>query len=659
MNKTPSTPSTPSTPAGGARRFGVRACTYRVLPFLVTTALLTGCAAVSSAAVSSTADGSSATTSPSASTAVAVDQSTSAAEVLAANQDTHADADDAEWDAAEVVAISLTGAGAAVGGAAGSDSGRDAVTISGSTVTITAAGTYELSGTLDDGQIVVASPGEGTVRLILDGVDISNSTGAALVVSEADEAMIVLAEGTANALSDTDSYADDADANAALYSAADLTITGPGALEVTGNGNDGITSTDGLVITAGTITVTAVDDGIRGKDYLVVDGGTITVAAGGDGLTSDNEEDTTRGYIALTGGSIDVTATGDGLQAFTDIVLSGADVTVESGGGSGATLAADASAKGVKSGVVTLVDGGSLTVDAADDALHSDGTVRMVSGTVSLAAGDDGVHADSALDITGGSLTVSTSVEGLESTAISISGGTLAVTASDDGLNASSGTTSTDAAAETQGEMPQGGGAGAGAGAGAGGGGGGMDSDGGETITITGGTTVIDADGDGFDSNGSATMSAGILVVNGPTNSGNGALDVNGTFTVTGGTLLAAGSAGMAVSPEAGAEQTFVAIALDAVQEAGTTVQLVDGAGDVVMAFESSKDFQSVVFSSDELVDGETYSVYLGGTAAGEIAVGVYSDGDVASATNTTTVTAGVAATGTMGGGGAGGGGPR
>ena len=186
-----------------------------------------------------------------------------------------------------------------------------------------------------------------------------------------------------------------------------------------------------------------------------------------------------------------------------------------------------------------------------------------------------------------------------------------------------------------------------------------MDSDGGETITITGGTTVINADGDGFDSNGSATMSGGILVVNGPTNSGNGALDVNGTFTVTGGTLLAAGSAGMAVSPESGSEQTFVAIALDTVQEAGTTVQLVNGAGDVVMAFESVKDFQSVVFSSDELVDGESYTVYAGGTATGEIADGVYTDGDYSSATNATTVTAGVAATGTMGGGGAGGGGPR
>jgi hypothetical protein len=169
---------------------------------------------------------------------------------------------------------------------------------------------------------------------------------------------------------------------------------------------------------------------------------------------------------------------------------------------------------------------------------------------------------------------------------------------------------------------------------------------------------VIDAEGDGFDSNGSATMSGGILVVNGPTNSGNGALDVNGTFTVTGGTLLAGGSAGMAVSPETGSEQTFVAIALDAVQAGGTIVQLVDSAGGVVMAFESAKDFQSVVFSSAELVDGEVYTVYVGGTASGEIAAGVYSDGDYASATNATTVTAGVAATGTMGGG-AGGGGPR
>ncbi|MBX0301548.1 carbohydrate-binding domain-containing protein [Cryobacterium sp. 1639] len=601
-------------PSGGPRRRGVTACTYRVLPFLVTAALLTGCTAVAADSTGTGATGSSASTGTA---AVAIDESTTAAEVLAANQQTHDDAADAEWDDADVVSIELAGDTASVAGSADSGSDSDAVTVSGSTVTITAAGTYELSGTLDDGQIVVASAGEGTVRLILNGVEISNSTGAALVVTEADEAMIVLADGSSNALTDTDAYAEDADANAALYSAADLTITGTGALEVTGNGNDGISSTDGLVIDSGTITVTAVDDGIRGKDYLVLTGGTVTVTAGGDGLKSDNDEDVTRGYIALTGGTVDVTAAGDGMQAVTDVVLAGADVTVESGGGHTAQVTDDVSSKGVKSGVVTVIDGGTLVVDAADDALHSDGTVRVAAGEVSLATGDDGVHADTAVDVIGGTLTVTASYEGLESPAISIGGGTVSVTASDDGLNASSGSTTTETGAAAQG------------------GGGGMDSDGGETITITGGTTVIDADGDGFDSNGSATMSGGTLVVNGPTNSGNGALDVNGTFTVSGGTLLAAGSAGMAVSPDTASEQTFVAIALDSSQAAGTVVQLVDGAGAVVMAFDSVKEFQSVVFSSDELVAGETYSVYVGGTASGE------------------------AATGTMGGGGAGGGGPR
>ena len=625
-------PLTNSDSPGGTHRLDVRACTYRVLPFLVTAALLTGCTAVAAG------PGGTATTGSTSTAAVAVDESTTAAEVLAANQETHDDADDDEWDDADVVPVSLNGDSGSVDNTA-ADS--DAVSIAGSTVTITAAGTYELSGTLDDGQIVVASSGEGTVRLILNGAEVTNSAGAALVVTEADEAMIVLADGSTNSLADTDGYAedDDANANAALYSAADLTITGTGALDVTGNGNDGITSADGLVINSGTLTVTAADDGIRGKDYLVVDGGALTVTAGGDGLKSDNEEDVTRGYISLAGGTVDVNAAGDGMQAFTDVVLSGAEVTVESGGGHTATVAEDVSAKGVKSGVVTVVDGGALTVDAADDALHSDGTVRVASGDVTLAAGDDGVHADSALGISGGTTTVTTSTEGLESTAISIDGGTVSVTASDDGLNASSGSTGTETAGAAEGPAQ----------------GGGMDSDGGETITITGGTTVIDADGDGFDSNGSASMSGGILVVNGPTDSGNGALDVNGTFTVTGGTLLAAGSAGMAVSPEAGSAQTFVAIALDSAQAGGSTVQLVNSAGDVVMAFESVKDFQSVVFSSAELVDGETYSVYVGGTASGAIADGVYSDGDYSAATTAGSVTAGVAATGTMGGGG----GPR
>lgn len=182
--------------------------------------------------------------------------------------DTHYDADDLTWDAAAEVAVTLADGASSV--ASGSPS--DAVTVDGGTVTISAAGTYRLSGSLSDGQVVVAAGEEDVVRIILDGAEISSSTGSPFVVQSANGAIVFLADGSTNALRDAATYADTAEdaPNAALYSMADLTIAGTGSLSVKGNFNDGISSKDGLVLAAGNVTVDATDDGIVGKDYAVL-----------------------------------------------------------------------------------------------------------------------------------------------------------------------------------------------------------------------------------------------------------------------------------------------------------------------------------------------------------------------------------------------------
>ncbi|QTE29232.1 carbohydrate-binding domain-containing protein [Pengzhenrongella sicca] len=601
--------------------------------------LLAGCA--------STADadsGTVATTDTAAvSTTASVVASVTAEQALAENTSPETDsAAAAVWDEADVVEISLDGATAT--------SSSDAVTVDGGVVTITAAGTYRLTGVLDDGQVVVDSADTGAVQLILDGADISSSTGAAFVVADAEEAVIVLADGSQNALSDTSVAAESTDAetadagtdvpNAALYSTADLTITGGGALTVAGNSNDAITSKDGLVIDAGTITVTAVDDGIRGKDYLVVNGGTITVTAGGDGLTSDNADDAALGYVSVTGGTLDVTAAGDGIAAATDVVVSGGDLTVQAGGGTAGIVADDASAKGLKGAVSVVIVGGTVAVEAADDAIHSGGIVSLASGDVTLASGDDGVHADAGLNVAGGTVAVTQSYEGLESANITIDGGDVTLVASDDGVNVAGGA---DSSGAQEGAAP----------------GGGTDefSDTGEfLLAITGGTISVDSGGDGLDSNGSAQISGGTIVVSGPTNDGNGALDVNGTLEVSGGVLLAAGSSGMVVAPDEASAQGWVAIGFDSVQAAGTVVHVVAADGTEIASFESAKDFQSIVLSSADLVAGETYTVLTGGTVSGEVVAGLSTSGDSSGATQALTVTAGEAP---AGGGGPGGGGGR
>jgi hypothetical protein len=212
-------------------------------------ALLAGaCSAAGTAATAATTT----STSAASSSTTAVTAGTSAAQTLAANAEV-VDASTAAYDESAVVAITLTGTGATT------DS--SAVTVSGSTVTITAAGTYRISGSLTDGQVVVNSPGDGTVRLILNGVDIASSSTSPLVITDAQDAVIELADGSQNTLSDATNYvypdATTDEPNAALFSSADLTITGAGSLTVNGQANDGITSKDGLVIDSGTIVVHA------------------------------------------------------------------------------------------------------------------------------------------------------------------------------------------------------------------------------------------------------------------------------------------------------------------------------------------------------------------------------------------------------------------
>ncbi len=298
------------------------------------------------------------------------------------------DAADVAWDEASATTITLSGSTATVDG--------EGVTVDGNTVTITAGGTYLLTGSLD-GQVVVNSASDDEVKLVLSGAEITSDTGPAITVADAGEAVVVLADGTSNALTDASSYADTSEEapNAALYSKADLTIGGEGSLTVTGRSLDGIASADGLVIVGGDIQVTAADDGIRGKDHLAITGGALTVEAGGDALKSTNDTEAESGFIDISGGTLALTSGTDGFDAATDVIISG----------------------------------GTLTVDA----------------------GDDGIHAELSLVIGDGEVTLTRSYEGLEAQYIAITGGTIDVTAEDDGLNVSAADTST--SADTEGQM--------------------------------------------------------------------------------------------------------------------------------------------------------------------------------------------------------------
>lgn len=517
-------------------------------------------------------------------------------------------------DTAGAVAIALNGDSIAAAG--------DGVTVSGATATITAAGTYSLSGTLADGQIIVDTTDELPVQIILNGVDIRSSTSAPMAFMNAAQVVVVLADNTANYIEDAAAYTfldvAEEEPSAAIFSNDDLVLTGDGSLTVTANYNDAISSDDSITITGGNIAVTAVDDGIRGKDFLLIQGGGLVVEAGGDGLKSDNEDDAELGYIAIEDGAFNVTAGGDAIQAETDVMVTGGQLALVAGGGSVAQIGEDDSAKGIKGGVNVLIDGGEFAIDSADDAIHANDNVTINGGTFVLSTGDDGVHADATVTINGGDITIPHSYEGIESAVITLNDGNIHVVASDDGINVAGGV-------DGSGMMP-------GPGRGGRGGPGGMP--GGEAVTyagdyylyINGGKMVVDAAGDGIDVNGAIEMSGGVVLVNGPTEQMNGALDYDATFHISGGYLVAVGSAGMVQAPGVASTQKSVLVNLSETLPAGTLVNIQNEAGQSLLTFAPSKAFQSIVFSSPDLADGE-YALYYGGSVDGSNIDGLFTDG--------------------------------
>lgn len=555
----------------------------------------------------------------------------------------------------------------------GSTSTDASVLIDGQNVTITQAGTYQIAGTLDDGALIVESAENAKITLVLGGVSIKNSTGAAIQIATADDVTIELAEGTTNVLQSgeevdiaTATESEEA-SGGALQSKADLKIKGKGSLTVLGYLNNGIHCTKDLKIKNGNISVTALGHGIKGKNSVTVSGGTVTVTSGKDGITSDETEHEEKGFVTIEDGEIIITSACDGVSAETTLTVTGGVISIISGGGSAnaqqktdnmhdwwdfdnsASDDDSVSCKGLKAGKAMMISGGSITIDAQDDALHTDGDMTISGGECILSTGDDGAHAELSLTVLDGKITVLTSYEGLEANQITLAGGELDITASDDGINANGGSDGFS------------GGFGGGFGGGRGGMGGsfggrrndtnnhsgdmtppdgnapsgnpptmpGQDAADSTTtddttdkqpvLLITGGKITVNADGDGLDSNGNLRVEGGDITINGPSNGGNGALDIGtengGVGFISGGTLIALGASSMAENFGSTSTQCAFLVTMNSFG-AGETITITDSQGNVLYTGVTVKSANSVVFSSADLVVGETYTVTIGSTSA-------------------------------------------
>ena len=484
----------------------------------------------------------------------------------------------------------------------GSSCDSDAVVIDQNTVTITDEGTYLLSGRLSDGMLIVNAETTDKVQLVFNQASVSNQDSAAVYIASADKVFLTLADGTENAVSNRGAYTDIDENNidGAIFSKSDLSFNGTGKLIVTAAAGHGIVSKDDLIFADGSYEISAAEHGIEGKDSVRIAEGTYEILSGKDGMHSENDEDETLGFIYLKDGIFKIQSQGDGISAGNWLLAENGTYEITTGQGGVSAEEENSleqkkqetqekSVKGIKAGAQMLLKEGTYRLDTEDDSIHSNGDIFITRGDYTLSSGDDGIHADDGVAISGGSINISESCEGIEGLTIDITGGQINITASDDGVNAAG---SKDGNGMEKGQDP-------------------FVSTEGAYIAISGGSLRINASGDGIDSNGDLMISGGETYLSGPVNGGNSSLDYNGKAVVTGGIFASSGASDMAQNFDSSSTQGIIMVTLNP-QEAGTQIALKNSDGTELLSWKAEKEYSSVLISSPDIRQGETYTLTAG-----------------------------------------------
>ena len=520
----------------------------------------------------------------------------------------------------------------------------------GSTITITEEGVYIVSGTLEDGQIIVDASDSDKVQIVLDGVNINCETNAAIYVREADKVFITLAENSSNTLGGGNEYTqiDDNTVDGVIFSKSDLVCNGTGSLTIEADYKHGIVSKDDLVITGGTYKITAADNGITAKDQLKILDGSFDIDAANSAVKAKNADNAELGNIYIAGGIFTIEAEQDGFHATGSIVVDDGTITVNSGDDGfhaeldtiirGGTILVEKSNEGLE-GKRVVVNGGDITVNASDDGINAansgdDGANAANSGDGGVNAansGDDGANAtnpganaagsgdddsnaassnndSSAAVNSGDDSSISGAADGKEPPQMppdTENGSDMQPSQDFDPENAPSGGNAPQnfdpGNAPSDGDAPQ---------MMQGGPGGGGNSE--LYIKITGGTLTVSADGDGLDSNGGLLVTGGTTIVYGPTSDGDSALDYDGSAIVSGGILAAIGSAGMVESFDEASTQPVIIYYCTETQSADTTITLTDSDGSALFTVTPEKAYASIVLTCPEMKLDATYTLAAG-----------------------------------------------
>ena len=522
----------------------------------------------------------------------------------------------------------------------------DSVKISGTTITITEEATYVISGTLDDGMIIVEADDTAKLQIVLNGVTINSENTAALYVLSADKVFVTLADGTENILSNGGAFEsiDENNIDGAVYSRQDLTFNGSGMLTVTSPAGHGIVCKDDLVFTGGTYIISSASHGLDANDSVRIAEASITIDTGKDGIHAENTDDSSLGFVYILSGTMDIEAEGDGISAGAYLQVQDGTINLLVGGGyengtsqnsasygefkgsgkpgrSSARMVPEeksrnmsapeesstsmttseessTSMKGLKAVSGILISNGMITIDSADDSIHSDTSVIINGGTFEIASGDDAVHAEDTLTITDCNMNISKSYEGLEAQELYVKGGTIVLNSTDDGLNASGGTDSSGMTGGRDGMS-----------------GGGKQPSGNGVIEISGGNLTIYASGDGLDSNGTVTISDGYIYVANPTAGDTSVIDADVSPVITGGTFISTGSTTMMAQTFASSSTQGVISCTTGTQSPGSVVTVKDSNGNSIISYEVEYSCVLVIISSPDIVKGDAYTLTIGSTS--------------------------------------------
>lgn len=468
-------------------------------------------------------------------------------------------------------------------------------------INITDEGIYHLTGVIDDGLISINC--NSNVKLILDNVSITNSKGPAIYVKNAKNVVIELSDNSNNYLIDGSSYVGfDEDEVGTIFSHDNLILQGNGFLEITSNNEDAIVTKDNLKIINGNYKITSKDDAIRGKDSVYIVNGVFDINASGDGIKSTNDSNSDKGFVLIEGGKFNIVSSLDGISSKNNLVIKDGEFNIITGNSSdndsskntwgkwkNAKSSNEESAKGIKSQNNLVIENGVFDIDSSDDAIHSNNYIGISNGEFNISSGDDGIHADSILIIDNGNINISKSYEGIESSKITINNGNINIISSDDGINIAGGKDSS--AKNRPGENNY--------------------SNKDNILTINDGNITVNASGDGIDINGSGYIYGGYIIIYGPSDNGNGALDYDNVLEVNGGVLIAGGASGMMQTASSSSSQYNVAIRFTSSYNSDDVIKIIDMDNNEIISYNSSKSYNSLVVSSSLFEKDKTYKIMV------------------------------------------------